>query len=94
MTSSVKTESEIEAMRVSGRMLATVLEVMREKAAPGLTPQDMSAFAKKELARLGGEPAFLGFHGYPDIICISVNDQVQHSIPDNRPFQKRRRGEL
>jgi methionyl aminopeptidase len=88
MSGSIKTESEIEAMRVSGRMLATVLEVMREKAAPGLTPKDMSAFAKKELVRLGGEPAFFGFHGYPDIICISVNDQVQHSIPDDRPFQK------
>ena len=86
----VKTEAEIEAMRQSGRMLATVLELMRRHAAAGKTPRDMSKLAKQELKRLGGEPAFLGVPGptpYPDIICISVNDQVQHSIPSDRPFQ-------
>ena len=82
----LRTPEEIEAMRESGRMLATVLELMREKCAPGKTPRQMSAIAAKELKKLGGEPAFLGFYGYPDIICISVNDQVQHSIPNDRPF--------
>lgn len=82
-----KTDAEIAAMRESGRMLATVLDVMRKEAKAGLTPKDMSALAKKELARLGGEPAFLGYYGYPDIICISVNNQVQHSIPNEIPFQ-------
>lgn len=85
--SSIKTEAEIVRLRESGRILATVLELLRSKAKSGLTPKDMSALAKKELQRLGGEPAFLGFYGYPDIICISVNDQVQHSIPGNRPFE-------
>jgi methionyl aminopeptidase len=82
----VKTADEIAAMRESGRMLATVLQLMKQKTAVGLTPADMSALAAEELQKLGGEPAFKGFHGYPDIICISVNDQVQHSIPNNRPF--------
>lgn len=83
----IKTPSEIEAMRESGRMLGTILELLHKQGKPGLTPKDMSAIAKKELRALGGEPAFLGFYGYPDIICISVNDKVQHSIPDNRPFE-------
>jgi methionyl aminopeptidase len=83
----IKTESEIAAMRESGRMLATILELMRDKATAGVSPKDMSALAKKELNALGGEPAFLGFYGYPDIICISVNNQVQHAIPDDRPFK-------
>jgi methionyl aminopeptidase len=82
-----KTEQEIVAMRESGRMLATVLNVMREKVQAGLTPKDMAAIAKKELATLGGEAPFLGFYGYPDIICISVNNQVQHSIPNEIPFK-------
>lgn len=84
----VKTEAEIEAMRKSGRILAAVLELMRQEAAPGRTPTEMSALAAAELKRLGGEPAFKGFFGYPDIICISVNEQVQHSIPNDRPFEK------
>jgi methionyl aminopeptidase len=88
---SPKTESEIAAMRESGRMLATVLQVLRERTTEGLTPQDMSAIARKELQALGGEPAFLGVPGnpnYPDVICISVNNQVQHSIPNSIPFKK------
>lgn len=85
--SSVKTPEEIAALRESGRMLATVLQLMRTKAKAGLTPKDMSKLAQKELAILGGEPAFKGFYGYPDIICISVNNQVQHSIPNNVPFK-------
>lgn len=87
MAMSVKTEADIAAMRESGRMLATVLDVLRQKTAPDLTPKDMSAIAKQELKALGGEPAFLGFFGYPDIICISVNNQVQHSIPNEIPMK-------
>jgi len=83
----IKTAEEIESMRVSGRILAQVLQLMQQKAAPGLTPKDMSSLAATELKRLGGEPAFWGFHGYPDIICISVNNQVQHSIPNGIPFK-------
>lgn len=85
--SQVRTEQEISSLRVSGRILAMVLEVMRKECVPGKTPKQMSALAGKELKRLGGEPAFLGFYGYPDIICISVNDQVQHSIPTDHPFE-------
>ena len=90
MMSSIKTEAEIAAMRESGRMLATILELLREKCTAGLTPKQMSAMAKQKLAELGGEPTFLGVPGippYPDVICISVNNQVQHSIPTDRPFE-------
>lgn len=82
----VKKPEEIAAMREGGRMLATVLQLMKQKAAPGMSPKDMSALAAKELKALGGEPAFYGFFGYPDIMCISVNNQVQHSIPTSTPF--------
>ena len=82
-----KTDAEIAAMRESGKILASVLEVMRERTKAGLTPKDMALIARKELKALGGEPAFLGFFGYPDVICISVNNQVQHSIPNTVPFK-------
>lgn len=87
MVASIKTEAEISAMRQSGKILASILDTLKERCEPGLTPKDMSAIAKKELKRLGGTPSFLGFHGYPDVICISVNNQVQHSIPNSRAFQ-------
>jgi methionyl aminopeptidase len=87
MKISIKKPAEIELMRESGQILASVLRLMCDHAKPGKTPRQMSALAKRELKKMGGEPAFLGFYGYPDVICISVNDQVQHSIPDDRPFE-------
>ncbi len=83
----IKTDEEVAALRESGKMLASVLQLMRERCKPGLTPKAMSILAHEELERLGGEPAFLGFYGYPDIICISVNDQVQHAIPNGYTFK-------
>lgn len=86
LANQVRTEEEIVSLRQSGHILATILELLRKECTAGKTPKEMSALAAAELLRLGGEPAFLGFYGYPDIICISVNDQVQHSIPNERPF--------
>lgn len=87
MTTRVKTAEEIANMRESGRMLATVLALLKKETRAGLTPRDMSHMAADELKRLGGEPAFKGFHGFPDIICISVNNQVQHAIPSDQPLR-------
>jgi len=83
----LKSEKEIDAMREGGRMLATVLELMAKKTVAGITPKELAALAGAEIKSLGGQPETLGFHGFPDVICISVNDQVQHTIPDNRPIQ-------
>jgi methionyl aminopeptidase len=88
MNTRVKTADEIAAMRESGRILAQVLQLLKRETKPGLTPRDMSALAAQELKRLGGEAPFKGFHGYPDIICISVNNQVQHSIPSDEPLRE------
>lgn len=74
-------------MRESGRMLATVLQLIKKEVQAGMTPKDASALAAAELERLGGKPSFKGFEGYPDIICISTNNEVQHSIPNDRPFE-------
>lgn len=83
----IKTSEELDSMRESGKMLATILKHLENITEEGMTPKYLSQVAKNELQKLGGEPAFLGYHGYPDVICISVNDQVQHSIPDSRQLQ-------
>jgi len=81
MMTRVKTASEIAAMRDSGRMLATVLQLLKTKLEVGQSTKQLSDMAAAELKRLGGEPAFLGYQGFPDIICISVNEEVVHGIP-------------
>lgn len=83
----LKTSEDLESMRESGKMLATILKYLEKSTQEGMTPKDLSFMARNELKKLGGEPAFLGYHGFPDVICISVNDQVQHSIPDSRELK-------
>jgi methionyl aminopeptidase len=81
MQTQVKTSSEIAAMRESGRMLAQVLKVLTESVKPGMSTQDLADIAARELKSLGGEPAFLGYQGFPDVLCVSLNDEVVHGIP-------------
>ncbi|MBC7546755.1 type I methionyl aminopeptidase [Candidatus Saccharibacteria bacterium] len=68
-------------MRESGKLLATVLEVLKAKVAPGMSTQDLADIAALELHGLGGEPSFLGYQGFPDVICLSLNSEVVHGIP-------------
>lgn len=90
MAITIKTPEQIAAMRDGGRILATILHSLKDQTKAGMTPQDLSFIAKQELRRLGGQPTFLGYGGnpaFPDIICISVNNQVQHSIPSATPLE-------
>ncbi|HVV67027.1 MAG TPA: type I methionyl aminopeptidase [Candidatus Saccharimonadales bacterium] len=82
MQTKVKTASEIKDMRESGRMLASVLAFLKPKVQPGLSTQELADLAATELKALGGEPSFLGYQGFPDVICISLNDEVVHGIPN------------
>ena len=68
-------------MRVSGRMLATVLNLLKNEVKAGMTTKQLAQMAAVELRKLGGKPAFLGYMDFPDVICISVNDEVVHGIP-------------
>lgn len=81
MVNKVKTKSEVSYIKQSGKMLATVLGVVEKAIQPGITTLELNELAAKELKSLGGEPAFLGYYGYPGVICISVNDEVVHGIP-------------
>jgi methionyl aminopeptidase len=81
MITKVKTPHEIDGMRQSGRMLAQVLVVLQACLQVGMSTKDLALIAAEELKKLGGEAAFLRYQGFPDVICISVNDEVVHGIP-------------
>ncbi len=81
MFTAVKNKIETENMRESGRILGHVLNSLSGKISAGMTTKDISEIAKKELKPTGGLPTFLGYFGFPDIICISVNDEIVHGIP-------------
>lgn len=86
MLTRVKKPQEIEAMRESGAMLAAVLYKVQHLVQPGMNGLDVSQIARRELKAMGGKPAFLGYQGFPDVICISTNDEVVHGIPNKKLF--------
>lgn len=88
MYTKVKTQQEIKDIRVSGQMLAAVLHYLQPQVTPGISTKELADLAAAELKRLGGKPAFLGYNGFPDVICISVNEEVVHGIPGSEIVQE------
>jgi len=87
MYTRVKTPEEIENIRESGRILAAILKQIPERAQVGVTGREIADFCAAELKKFGAKAPFLGYGGFPDVICISVNDAVVHGIPNMIPFK-------
>jgi methionyl aminopeptidase len=77
----IRSPKEIKKMRRSGAALRGVLDALRESIAPGMTTMDLEKIAEAKIASAGGTPAFKGYHGYPCVLCTSVNSEVVHGIP-------------
>jgi methionyl aminopeptidase len=77
----IKTSEEIEKMRQGGRILAKVLKAVAKEVKPGVTTQYLDDVAEKLIAKEGAKPSFKGYEGYPAATCISVNNEVVHTIP-------------
>ncbi|MGI8770150.1 MAG: type I methionyl aminopeptidase [Acidobacteriaceae bacterium] len=77
----IKTSQEVEKMRRSGQIVRQVLEHVRAVVKPGATTLDLENAAVAKMEELGAKPAFKGYHGFPCVLCTSVNEQVVHGIP-------------
>ena len=80
----IKSDREIAIMRQAGRIVATVLEVLKLQVKPGMKTKELDIIAARELTRLGAKPSFKGYRGFPANLCVSVNDEIVHGIPGNR----------
>jgi methionyl aminopeptidase len=80
----LKSSDEIATMRDAGRAVAEVLAILRQEIRPGLVLKKLDDIVRREFARRKVKPTFLGYHGYPARVCVSVNDEVVHAIPDSR----------
>ncbi|MGN8246966.1 type I methionyl aminopeptidase [Cellulomonas soli] len=79
-----KTPEQVLRMRVAGLVVAQALDAVREQVAPGRTTADLDAVAAAVIEGAGATPSFLGYHGYPATLCVSVNDEIVHGIPGPR----------
>lgn len=84
----VKTEVEIDSMRQAGQILAKVLQHVKNQTTPGQSTKDLADLAANKLKELGGKPSFLGYNGFPDVLCVSINDEVVHGIPSKDKILK------
>jgi methionyl aminopeptidase len=71
-------------MRRAGRVVAEMHQAIRTTARPGVTTADLDVAARAVLERRGATSNFLGYHGFPAVICASVNDELIHGIPGPR----------
>lgn len=84
MVIELKTKDEIEKVRRAGRIVAEILEKLRDEVKPGITTRDLDRLAEKWTLAAGAKPAFKGYHGFPATLCTSVNEAVVHGIPTEK----------
>ncbi len=80
----LKRPEQIEKARASNRIVAEVLQTIKDKLKPGMTTRDLDRIAEALVAKRGGKPAFKGYRGYPYSLCTSVNQEVVHGMPSDR----------
>jgi methionyl aminopeptidase len=77
----LKSAREIDIMREANRHTAEVLAMMCEAAKPGMSTWDLDQIAREEIDKRPVTSAFLGYYGYPAVVCVSINEEVVHGIP-------------
>ena len=82
----IKSEKEIELMQEAGRILAIVHEELEKFIRPGISTMDIDKQGYEIIKSFGCIPSFLNYNGYPASICVSVNDEVVHGIPNKKHF--------
>ena len=80
----IKSSREIEIMRKSSKIVATVLSEIRDLVKPGMSTLDLDNYAEKRIRDQDAKPSFKGYHGFPGSICSSINNEVVHGIPSKK----------
>ncbi len=80
----IKSDPEIELMARAGKIVAKILQILKAEVRPGITTRELDDIAAREVVKLGAISSFKGYRGYPANICISINEEIVHGIPDKR----------
>jgi len=80
----VKSPSELAIMRQAGAVVCDILVLLAGTVKPGMTTGEIDKIAREELKKRGAKPAFLNYHGFPGVICLSINHEVVHGIPSDK----------
>ena len=84
MAIEIKNLTQLKSMRKAGLVVADTLKLIKQSTQIGMTTLDLNEIAIANLAKHGATSSFLGYHGFPAVICASVNEEVVHGIPNKR----------
>lgn len=84
----LKNKDQIARMRESGRLVADALDMIEEHVKPGISTGELDAIAEAYLRKRGAIPSFKGYHGFTGTLCVAVNDEVVHGIPNGRVLKE------
>ena len=84
----VKTDKEIELMRVACKITGDTLKLLEEKIKPGMTTRELDKIAYDYIVSCGAKPSFLGLYGFPATTCISIDEEVVHGVPSDRVIEE------
>lgn len=87
MNITFKSIHDIAAMREGGKILGKILVELAKSVVPGITTKWLDEKTRVLLKQYNAEPSFLGYRGFPGVICTPVNNEVVHTIPNNRPLK-------
>ena len=87
MVINLKSVDQLKQMRKAGLVVAEALELMKAEIAPGITTNHLNEIAVKHLKKSNAKSNFLNYHGYPAVICASVNDEIVHGIPNDNKIK-------
>jgi methionyl aminopeptidase len=89
MQTGLKTDSQIQAMREGGKLLATIFEGLKKQVYVGISERELDAWVANEIKRLGATATYYTPEvDFPGVICISVNDQIVHGVPTEYVLEK------
>lgn len=83
----LKTEEEIELLRLSSLLVGKTLAEVAKSVEPGVTTLELDKIAEEFIRDNGGVPSFKNYNGFPNTLCASLNEAVVHGIPNNKPLQ-------
>ncbi|MEE8543807.1 MAG: type I methionyl aminopeptidase [Gammaproteobacteria bacterium] len=83
----VKSRDEIATMKEAGSIVSAVRDLLVDSLRPGMVELELDEIARREFKKAGVIPTFLGYHGYPAAVCVSINDEIVHGIPGKRVIQ-------
>ena len=84
----LKSPAEIGKMRRSNQLVARVIQALCEQVKPGVTTLQLDRLAESMIYKADAKPAFKGYQGFPATVCASINEQVVHGIPNEKPLEE------